>query len=79
MKKVIPICQEHPDEELRLEYLVDENNHGYTSAFCLKCAKHYILCNKTRYMDSCVYRNDHDGQHCDSYGNTWFGEHSIKN
>jgi hypothetical protein len=70
MNKVIPICPEH-GEELRQEYLVDEENHGYISGFCFKCAKHYRLCSKTRYTAHCVKKQNHDGDHWDKDGIVW--------
>lgn len=74
MIKVIPICQEHDDEELRQEHLVDEEGHGYMSGFCFKCAKHYRLCTRNRYMDHCIKRQGHEGSHVDSDNHTWDGE-----
>lgn len=73
MNKVISICSEHGDE-LRLEHLVDEDDHGYTSGFCFKCARHYRLCNKIRYMSSCVKKVGHEGEHIDCDQHTWTGE-----
>jgi hypothetical protein len=70
MKKVIAICSEHGDE-LRLEHLVDEAGHGYTSGFCFKCAKHYRLCNRNHFMFSCVKRAGHEGDHLDCNLQTW--------
>jgi hypothetical protein len=70
MIKVIPICPDH-DEELRQEYLVDEEDHGYMSGFCFKCAKHYRLCTKTHYMTHCIKKQDHEGDHLDGQGTTW--------
>jgi hypothetical protein len=73
MTIVIPICPEHGDE-LRQEHLVDEENHGYMSGFCFKCAKHYRLCTATRYMNHCIRPKDHEGDHLDSENHTWSGE-----
>lgn len=73
MIKVIPVCQEH-DEELRQEHLIDEQGRGYMSGYCAKCAKHYRLCTATRYMDHCVKRQNHDGEHQDSGNHIWNGE-----
>lgn len=73
MQKEIPICQIHGDE-LRQEHLVDDENHGYMSGFCFKCAKHYRLCTACRYMNHCIRLENHDGLHMDSGRNTWEGE-----
>jgi len=70
MIKVIPMCQVH-DEELRQEHLVDEDDRGYMSGFCAKCAKHYRLCGKIQYMNHCIKRPDHEGGHEDGRGMTW--------
>ena len=71
MIKVLPICQEHPEVELRQEFLIDENDRGYTSGYCSKCAKHYRLCSKTQYMNHCILRQGHDGHHTDGQGCSW--------
>jgi hypothetical protein len=63
MRTIEPICPDCGGRFSRLEYLVDEDDHGYTSGFCHPCAKHTRLCNKVFYMSSCVRRNGHDGNH----------------
>lgn len=70
MKKVIPICPEHGDE-LRQEHLVDDENHGYFSGFCFKCAKHYRLCGEVQYMNHCIKKQDHEGDHLDGNNISW--------
>jgi hypothetical protein len=70
MKKVIPICPEHGDE-LRQEFLVDETDHGYTSGFCFKCAKHYRLCSEVRYTTQCIRKQNHEGNHLDEHNVSW--------
>jgi hypothetical protein len=66
----VPICQIHGDE-LRQEYLVDDEGHGYISGFCFKCAKHYRLCGECRYMSHCIRREGHEGNHLDSHRTSW--------
>lgn len=73
MIKVIPICPEH-QEELRQEFLTDDEGRGYMSGFCFKCAKHYPLCTRVRYMNHCVRQRGHEGEHLDSEHHTWNGE-----
>ena len=70
---VVPICPEH-DEELRIEYLVEEDDRGWVSGFCFKCAKHYRLCSANRYCDGCIKLKGHDSSHMDSGGHIWEGE-----
>jgi hypothetical protein len=74
IKVVVPICQDC-GEELRLEHLIDDEDRGYTSGYCTKCAKHNRLCSASRYMRQCVRRKDHDGNHLDSDNHTWNGEY----
>ena len=73
MKTVIPICTECGNE-LRQEHLVDEDNHGYMSGYCNKCAKHFRLCGRVRYMNHCIKLQNHDGEHQDSEDYKWNGE-----
>jgi hypothetical protein len=73
MRKTIPICQIH-GEALREEHCVDDENHGYISGYCGKCAKHYRLCTEVQYMEHCVRLVNHDGEHRGGWGATWIGE-----
>jgi hypothetical protein len=70
MVKVIPICPEH-QEELRQEYLIDDENYGYISGFCAKCAKHYRLCGFTHYTDCCIKKDKHEGDHLSERNISW--------
>lgn len=70
MKKEIPICSDCGGE-LRQEHLVDEDDRGYTSGFCFRCAKHFRLCSKNRYMTNCIKKVGHEGDHIDECGIIW--------
>jgi hypothetical protein len=73
MNKVIPVYPEH-QEELRVEHLVDEDDCGYMSGYCSKCARHYRLCGEPRYMTYCVRQEGHEEHHLDNQGHSWVGE-----
>jgi len=70
LNKEIPICTDCGNE-LRQEFLVDENDRGYTSGYCSKCAKHFRLCGKTQYCNHCIRKAGHDGDHIDGNRRTW--------
>lgn len=72
--KEIPICSDC-GEELRQEYVVDENHHGYTSGYCSKCAKHFRLCGKCLYMDVCIKKANHQGDHLTRNGTIFSDSH----
>jgi hypothetical protein len=60
-------CPVHTHVQLRIEYPRDGGRTGY----CAMCARHYPLCMRVRFMESCDREKNHSPPHRTAHGVEW--------